>query len=184
MPALQSVLMLKLENIPFCDLEISKLSPPVIQVHRQVRKQGISKPGDRPISTQTFALTLFKAATNAALYQNAQLNRKKRQFDRSRGVNTPLRSTKLPTLQNVLMPKLENTPFCGLKISTFHATPAAASAYPSSRSPQSRASLSRRDSVMEAIWSMITRWRCASVSAEMYQSLNMGSSEPGAPSVR
>ena len=27
MPALQSVLMLKLENAPFCDLDISKLSP-------------------------------------------------------------------------------------------------------------------------------------------------------------
>ena len=30
MPALQSVLMSKFENTPFCDLEISKLSPPVI----------------------------------------------------------------------------------------------------------------------------------------------------------
>ena len=153
--------------------------------YAQARKHPILRPGHKQTFMQTFALTLFKAATNAMLYQSAQLNRKKWQFDRSRGVNTSLRSTKLLTLQNVLMPKLENTPFCGLKISTFHATPAAASTiYPSSRLPQSRASLSRRDSVMEAIWSMITRWRCASVSAEMYQSLNMGSSEPGAPSVR
>ena len=83
-------------------------------------KHPIFEPSGRPTSAQTFALTLFKAATNAALYQTARLTKKKRQFDRPQGVNTQPRSIKLPTPAKFVYRQARKHPFSDRSVYKLH----------------------------------------------------------------